>query len=276
MDLLKYSFAALDKEIRACFESDYGPGEIPIDQRIKNFKAIVVPFGEFSVCGPCAAWSYYELAESEFPETYIVIGVNTMSSRNVVFSDSIKTPFGLVRGDKDLSAILVKNLDFLVKGENIRDVDCFDFQLPFLQFASKDRLKELRVLYLLVGDMTHSEIVNFSELLAECGKHVVLICSNNFIRYGEEFGYVPFRFNVKEELSVLNAKIYDGVIGMRSRELLDFVELKRLNVNVTPVVLCIEFAKCMGIKEGKLLREYSTSSMDDDYTKSINYASFVF
>ena len=276
MDINKYNFAELDKKIRDSFQSDYGPGDMPLDYRTKSCKTVIVPFGGLEEVGPCAAWGYHELAESEFADTYVFVSSNPVNNRNVVFSENVKTPFGMVKGDSGLATLLLSNLEFLDRGQKVENVDPFMFHLPFLQLASKDKLRDINALYLLLGDADHENIIKISELLSEAGKNIVVICSSNFVQFGQEFGYMPFKFNVKSELENLNNGIYEHILNMNPARLIDFVELKGLKLNIKPVILGLEFSKCMGVKKGKLLRKYSTSDLNNDYSKSVNYACFVF
>ena len=276
MDINKLTFSELDKRIRESFSSEYGPGDIPIEYRTRSTKAAIVPTGNFEEAGPIAAWAWYELGESEFGNIYLVVTENPVDSRNVIIAENVKTPFGIVKSDKGVMNLLTKNFGIFDEGTDVTEYSNLLFQLPYLQFASKDKLKDLKVVYMLIGHMEYEDILNIAELLAESNMNIILVVSNNFLRFGEEFGYVPFKYNVKTEIKNITNFLYTNIVEMKSKELLDFVELRSIKLNIRPVVLAIEFAKNMGIKRAKFLRELNTSEVTDDYTRSINYASFIF
>ena len=55
---------ALDKQMAECFEGKNGPGALPLLKRTGHIKAIIAPHAGYQYSGPCAAWSYKEIAES--------------------------------------------------------------------------------------------------------------------------------------------------------------------------------------------------------------------
>ncbi|MBS3097212.1 AmmeMemoRadiSam system protein B, partial [Candidatus Woesearchaeota archaeon] len=69
-------FGALDKQINDCFESKFGPGALPLGKREKNVLGIIAPHAGYVFSGPCAAWAYKEVAESKFPDLFIMLGLS--------------------------------------------------------------------------------------------------------------------------------------------------------------------------------------------------------
>ena len=65
-------FDKLNKSIETSFEN--GPGASPIDKRDKTVLGMVVPHSKYDYCGKCMAWAYKEIGESEYPDSYIILG----------------------------------------------------------------------------------------------------------------------------------------------------------------------------------------------------------
>jgi MEMO1 family protein len=91
----------LDKQIANCFKSDFGPASLPKQKRKNRLIGIISPHAGYPFSGPCQAWSYKEIAESEFPDTYILLGLSHGGYESCLSIKNWKTPFGIVKNDKE-------------------------------------------------------------------------------------------------------------------------------------------------------------------------------
>src|SRR3989338_5047411 len=87
----------LDKQITACFEDKNGPGDLPLSKRESKIQAIIAPHSAYNLSGPCAAWAYKEIAESGFPDLYIILAAGHEPTENTVGMQGYETPLGLAR-----------------------------------------------------------------------------------------------------------------------------------------------------------------------------------
>jgi len=95
------SFDALDKQISECFSSKFGPASLPNKKRDKNIFGIISPHAGYTFSGPCQAWAYKELAESTFPDLFILLGLSHSGFPSCVSLEDWETAFGIVKSDKE-------------------------------------------------------------------------------------------------------------------------------------------------------------------------------
>ena len=67
-------FGELNNQIEDCFKHKFGPGDLPVNKRYKKISGVIVPHAGYLYSGQCATWAYKEIAESEFPDIFIMIG----------------------------------------------------------------------------------------------------------------------------------------------------------------------------------------------------------
>ena len=65
-------------------------------------KALIAPHIDFNRGGPCFAWAYKALAESQPPDVFVVLGTGHSARQTFVMSrKDFETPFGVLRADRD-------------------------------------------------------------------------------------------------------------------------------------------------------------------------------
>lgn len=64
----------LDDSIKNSFNAKFGPGTLPSDKKEKKILGAIVPHAGYFYSGSCAAWAYKEIAETDFPDVYIILG----------------------------------------------------------------------------------------------------------------------------------------------------------------------------------------------------------
>ena len=271
-------FNELDKQIKECFAHEKGPGELPINKREKKLKAVIAPHAGYTYSGPCAAWAYKEIAESEFADLYIIVGPNHAGNGNFVSTDMWVTPFGEIRVDKEFLKYLMKHNEQLKINEHAHSEEhSIEVQLPFLQFATRDKMHELKILPIIVDhELDYKKLsLDLKETILETGRKVVFIVSTDFTHYGRNYRYLPFSQDVQENIYKMDRKAIDFVQKMDAEGFLKFNYEK-----ITTI--CGQIAIATAIKSIKAtkvnLDQYYTSAdiTDGDYKNSVSYAAISF
>ena len=270
--------AMLEKQLTACFEDKNGPGDLPLAKRTKKVQAVIAPHAGYQYSGPCAAWAYKEIAESEFPDLYIIIGPNHHSNVSAVSLDGYETPFGLVRVDKEFaSALLEKNSD-LVADEKAHEMEhSIEVQLPLLQFVTKDKMHELKIVPIILGDIDHAKLaLDLKELLIESGKKAVFIISSDFTHYGRIYHNVPFSENIREKIYNLDRGAIDLIEKLDSEGFLKYVGENMMTIcGFMGIAVLLKTLKSSKVS----LEQYYTSAdleQDSRYLNSVSYAAIIF
>jgi len=274
-------FDELEEEIKKSFLSKFGPGDLPIKKRDKNIFGIISPHAGYQFSGPCQAWSYKEIAESKFPETYIILGPNHTglgSNFSTYLEADWETPFGVVKVDNSFGRLLLKKCKFL-ENEVMAHLHehSIEVQLPFLQYVNRDSLKDLKFLPITISHYSLEECKKLAKAIVELNKDICIIASSDFTHYGSSYNYVPFTYNKKENLYKLDNEAIEFIKNLDSENFSKFIEKKKATIcGVGPIIVAIEICKLLKAKKARLLHYYTSGDIVDDYSNAVGYASLVF
>jgi len=272
-------FGKLDKQIRNSFLGTFGPGEMPIKKRSRKIYGAIVPHAGYSLSGQCAAWVYKDLAESEIPDVYVVIGSNHTGEgpemSTYLFGDW-ETPFGIVKIDTEFGKELVKKCPDLANESTAHISEhSVEVQLPFLQFINKENLRDLKVLPIVVKDCSHDACCRLADAITDIGKKVCVIASTDLTHYGPAYNYVPFLHAKKDNLAKLDKQFLNLAANMDSKELIK-TRSKNTICGTSAMAMVIEVCKYYGIKRGNFLRYYSSGDITEDFNNAVGYGSMIF
>jgi AmmeMemoRadiSam system protein B len=268
----------LEKEIKFCFKSDFGPGSLPGDRGNKKIFGGVVPHAGYMFSGPCATHFYKYVAESKLFDAFLILGVNHygLGHKVVISLEDWDTPFGIVQNARVLGGkLLRKEIGRNDEELHVRE-HSIEVQLPFLQFAYKDNLKKLKVIPLLVSRLSYEECKKLADdIIENVGKNICVIASSDFTHYGPNYGYVPFEGNVKKNIEKIDIEAVKFIERLNTEEFLEYCKGKTI-CGSNPIAAAMEIVKRLGCRGGRLLRYYSSGDVIKDYGNSVGYASVLF
>lgn len=265
----------LSKQIEECFHSDKGPGDLPLKRKAKRLFGVISPHAGYQFSGPCQAWAYKEIAESKFPSTYVILGPdhNGMHSTYTTTMDAWETPFGVVQPDKSFIIELLDKCKLVTKG-NIME-HSIEVQLPFLQHVSSDRLRDLKIVPIVVPTSQGCE--KLADAITEISEDIVVIVSSDFTHYGPQFLYTPFTYEVKKNLYELDGEAIKLLKKMDISGFLHYVNKTRATIcGYNAIAAGLEIMKSMFAKKGELLSYYTSGDVIGDYTNAVGYSAMKF
>lgn len=270
------SFDALDKQINSCFKSKFGPGDLPVSKREKNILGIISPHAGYQFSGMGAAWAYKEIAESKFPDLFILLGLSHSGFGNCVSLEDWETPFGTATNDKEFGKRLIQNSSLKQDEPAHSDEHSIEVQLPFLQFANKDCLRLLRIVPVIVSS-GYEEIANaIVKTINDSSKKAVIIASSDFTHYGLNYGFFPFSGNIKENLYKLDNDAIEHIKKLNAYRFLSYADETRATIcGKMPIAAAIEACKLLGAKKARLLRYYTSGDVTGDYSSAVGYGAMV-
>jgi hypothetical protein len=269
------SFEALDKQIRQCFLSKLGPGELPVTKRKGKIIGAICPHAGYAFSGPCAAWAYKEIAEATFPDLFIIIGPNHYGGEGSCTTlEDFETSLGTVAVDKSFARRLI-DYNLVVDQESHAAEHSIEVQLPFLQFANKDYLNSIRFFPILVSSNANYKKLGLAikEAVIDSNKNVCIIASSDFTHYGHNYGYVPFSTDVKKRMYELDAGAINFIKNLDAEGFLNYCY-------ETGATICGQLAiatllKSVKAKSVRLLHYYTSGDVLGDYRNAVGYASLV-
>ena len=294
-------FTKLNNQIENCFLNEPGPGALP-EKRNNSKKKIsyIVPNYFYNLSGYSSAWAFKNIAEEMFKDLYIIISHNTTKNSFILIED-IQTPLGIAITDKQFSDELVKltniavrktnkNIDDIsnqyVQNKDSEDIINLTSQLPFLQYAMKDKLNFLRTAYISLGtEIEYEQLIilknAIENILKNQNKTTTYICASNLVHFGPDFNYVPFKFNIKESIENIDYKAIDLISKKESKKLIEFVEKESTTIyGYKAISLLIELSK--NSEKSNLLEYYTTdlfkeiNTKKDENENSVSFLSFEF
>ena len=268
----------LENQINDCFLHEFGPKKLPDGTRNKRIIGAISPHAGYFFSGAGAAFSFKEIGESKFPETYIMLGLSHQGYRSCVSLEDWETPLGIIKVDKEFGEKIIKNSSLKVNEAAHRQEHSIEVQLPFLQFVTKQQENKVRISPIMVSpDVSYSDIaLGIKKTIDELKRTVCIIASSDFTHYGINYGYVPFSKNIKENMYALDKKAIDFIIKMDASGFLDYTEETGATIcGAYAIAVLIEICKSVGKKKTKLLKYYTSGDVVDDYSSAVGYASII-
>jgi len=262
----------LREQIKACFKD--GPGEV-VDRKDKQIIGVIAPHAGYQFSGAGQAFCYKEIAESEKADVYIILGTSHVGfSKAAVSDDDFETPLGVVKVDKEIISSLVDKNVVVENNEVHLQEHSIEVQLPFLQFISDD----FKIVPIVVGgDIDYEKIgKGIAEVIKESGKKVKLICSSDFTHYGISYGYLPFKDNIKENLSKLDLGAIEWIKKLDVWSFMDYVNEKKATICGKGAISCFIVAcKELGAVSADLENYFSSGEVSGDWVNAVGYASII-
>lgn len=267
----------LEQQIRDSFMHEQGPGRMPEYSRKGRIKAVISPHAGYMFSGPGAAWSFLEIAESELADVYIVVGPNHSGmGSSSLSSEGYKTPLGIIKTDKDMCGLITKETGLADSSQAHKNEHSVEVQMPFLQFACRDRIDRLKIVPVVLGHDTEPAKLGrqMKRAVQKSGKKVVFIISSDMTHFGWSYGYVPFKEDIRENLYKMDRETLALVEESRQQ---DFDKrLDRLGATVCGRQPISMLMNAVDADEIKLLHYYTSGDILRDYSSAVGYASVVF
>ncbi|MDP7180638.1 MAG: AmmeMemoRadiSam system protein B [Candidatus Woesearchaeota archaeon] len=264
----------LDKQLNNCFTSKFGPGDLPLKKRTKETIGVIAPHAGYEFSGPCAAWAYKEIAESKFPDTFILLGLSHSGYPSCVSLNDWETPFGIVENDKEFGNALINSSNIPQNEEAHKSEHSIEVQLPFLQFISKDNPNKLKISPIIVSpDINPGDIAkSIHNTIKTLNKQVIVIASSDFTHFGEHYNYNPFKENIKENLYKLDKTAIDQIINLNSYRFLDHIQQTGATIcGKYPIAAIIELSNLLNAKKARLLHYYTSGDIINNYSSAVGY-----
>ena len=268
-------YVKLMSQIDSSYEHEFGPGDLPTRRKEGKLHGIIVPHDYYNLSGPCASWGYKLLAEHKFPDTFVILVPDQSNTllNYATTSEDFETEFGICKVDKEFVEKLIAN-GIVTKKDSIVE-QALEMQLPFLMHACKDKVKDVKILPIVIPHTHNLEAL--AKEIVDSGKDIVVIVASNFTKYGPKFLFTPFKYNLNESLNQLDRNIVKSILNLDSDTLIKYVRRNKIQASgIYAITLALTIFKLMEVNEGELLSFYRSSKIDEDLENFISYMSFVF
>ena len=258
------SSAAVRRALEECFADCREVSE--------DWDAIVVPHAGWAYSGPCAARAYAGIRATK-RRVVLLAPSHRFAIRNLAVlpeADAVSTPLGRIEIDGELKDSLLRNDSFLANDDAHRMEHSAQIQYPFLQF----RLNDFTLLPVIVGELDSNAAERIAALLSPilADPDCLLVASSDFIHFGIDFDYAPFRSDVERQVRDLNLRAAE-FIARRNPD-----EFDRL-IARTGATICGRTAVSLALRSlpetarGEMLRYATSADEDRDFRRFVCYCS---
>jgi AmmeMemoRadiSam system protein B len=267
---------ALEKQITNCFLGKKGPGTLPEKKRRSRVLAAICPHAGYSYSGMCAAWAYKGIAEADFPDVYIILAPSHTGFGSGISLQPFKTPFGQIRIDLKLAELIMRKSRLKENDLAHEEEHAIEVQLPFLQFASADKMHELKIIPIIVSeDIDWKDLgAAIADALAESKKKALIIASSDFTHYGHFYRYLPFTENAQEGVYSLDGTAIQFIKSADPDGLLKYIRTTGATIcGALPIAVLLT---AVTFSKAELLQYYTSGEITNDYKNTVSYASMIF
>ena len=243
----------------------------------QEISAIIVPHAGHQYSGQCAAYGYSLIKGKPFKRIIIIGPSHTTGFIGVSVSRAThyETPLGKVEVDRDACDALLKN-DKLFSYQSSADMNdhSLEIQLPFLQTV----LSGYKIVPLIAGEIDDYQDTA-SAIKKIVDKQTLIIISSDFTHYGDDFGFVPFTDNIKDNLKKLDGGAIDLIINISPEGFYKYVKSTGATIcGYKPISLLLSIIDTKNIFDAKgiLLNYYTSGDLTGDYSRCVSYAAIAF
>jgi AmmeMemoRadiSam system protein B len=176
------SSQALERQIRSCFLSNLGPGQLPdvAKNGPRRVVGLICPHAGYMFSGSVAAHAYYQLGIDGKPDTVFLLGPNHtgLGSGLATMNEGVwRTPLGDVEIDAETANEVVREAKIVDVDESAHSFEhSIEVQLPFLQYLFGGDFKIVPLCFLMQDLNSAREVGNAIGKIAAL-KNMVIIAS---------------------------------------------------------------------------------------------------
>lgn len=244
------------------------------DRPLKDVCALILPHAGYRWSGPTAAYGLHQLKDRSYDRVIVIGPSHRVAMENVASvpdATHYATPLGQVLLDRNFIAELRKHPEFKTIPAVHEGEHSVQIELPLLQHV----LSEFQFVPIVVGDLDRPTMRRIGCILRGLiDPQTLVVTSSDFTHYGANFGYVPFRDDVEEQLKELDGGAIEQVCREDLDGLFDYVE-------TTGATICGRCAIGVLISmlpsdaEVHMLHYATSGEVLGDFSSSVSYCAFA-
>jgi AmmeMemoRadiSam system protein B/AmmeMemoRadiSam system protein A len=237
--------------------------------------ALVSPHAGYTYSGACAGAVFAHVKGKDYKRV-VVLAVNHRGQRyrgvSIPKVDAYRTPLGDVRVDAAACNRLLAARRFgTVPSAHSRE-HSLEVQLPFLQQA----LGTFRLVPIVVGALSREDMKEVADDIRKVlDNETLVVVSSDFTHYGRNYGYIPFRLDVRAKLEQLDKGAIEHILKRDNDGFWAYLDKTKATIcGRYPISLLNELLPDSA--KGVLVDYYTSGDEKKDYSLSVSYAGIVF
>lgn len=184
-----------------------------------------------------------------------------------------QTPLGIVETNNVLVNEIIEETSLKVNEDPHEKEHSIEVQLPFLQYIHED--SEFNVVCISLGNIDPEKLgKELFNVLND--KDVTLIISSDFTHYGNNFNYVPFVDEIKQNLKTLDWGAIDLIKKFDTINFRNYLNETQITIcGYVPILTIFYYMENYSKKSCNLLSYYTSGDVLGDFRNSVSYASIL-
>jgi hypothetical protein len=241
---------------------------------INNVIALILPHagyrysGQTAVCGLKTTDKKYK--------RIIVIGPSHRVPMEEILSvprvTHYQTPLGQVPLDVEFVNKLLKYSLFQNVPQAHKNEHSVQIEIPLLQYSQKD----FKLVPIVAGSCSLQTITKAGNILRSLvDAETLVIASSDFVHFGSNFGYTPFKENIPEQIKELDMGAYEYIAALDAKGFLEYKYKTGATIcGYIPIAVLLSMLDKPASVD---LTNYTTSGeLTEDFTNSVSYLSVAF
>ena len=241
---------------------------------INNVTALILPHAGYQYSGRTAAMGLKTTGRKY--KRIVVIGPSHRVSMEEVLSVSrathYETPLGQVPLDVEFVNKLLKYPVFQNVPQAHKSEHSVQIQVPLLQHCQAG----FKLVPIVAGSCSQGTIDKAGNILRSLlDDSTLVIASSDFVHYGSNYGYVPFKQDIPVQIKKLDMGAYEYIARLDGPGFLDY--RRKTGATICGYVPIAILLSMLSKPAEAHLVEYATSGQQaGDYTNSVSYLSVAF
>ena len=241
---------------------------------IDNIIALILPHAGYQYSGQTAACAL-KVINRKYKRVVVIGPTHYMPMEEMLSvprATHYETPLGQVPLDTEFIDKLLKYPMFANLPRAHKYEHSVQIEIPLLQHVQQDFM----LVPIVAGRCSLETINKVSSILKGLvDAETLVIASSDFVHYGTNFGYVPFKENVPEKIKDLDMGAYEHISQLDEEGFLKYKYKTGATIcGYVPVAILLSMMD-EGTK-AKLIKYTTSGELTGDFTNSVSYLSVAF
>jgi AmmeMemoRadiSam system protein B/AmmeMemoRadiSam system protein A len=241
---------------------------------IEDVIAFILPHAGYQYSGQTAAFGL-KTTNKKYKRV-VVIGPSHRVPMEEVLSvprvTHYETPLGEILLDVEFIEKLLKYSMFTHVPRAHESEHSVQIEVPLLQYSAG----EFKLVPIVAGRCSLETINKVGAILSSLiDSYTLVIASSDFVHYGVNYGYIPFRENIPEQIKKLDMGAYEHIAAGDAKGFLEYKDRTSATIcGSMPVAILLSM---LGKPVEARLANYATSGeLTGDFSNSVSYLSVAF
>ena len=243
-------------------------------ESINNVTALILSHAGYQFSGQTAAEAI-KTADKKYTRIVVIGPTHYLAMEEVLSVPRVthyETPLGQIPLDVEFIDRLLEHSLFQNIPQAHRYEHSVQIELPLLQYVQKD----FKLVPIVAGACSAKTIKKAGGILKSLvDDGTLVIASSDFTHFGPNYGYVPFKDNIPEQIKRLDMGAYEYIAGSDSKGFLKYKQRTGATIcGYVPIAILLSmFGEPV---EAHLIKYTTSGELTGDFTNSVSYLSAAF